>query len=101
MKYLRITIITLTLAIVAFLISQQTEKKITKSEITKESPDEPYEAFMLQRTYPNMVFDLKTYQAALNSAVTKKQNQRLSNQQSWILEGPGNIGGRFNCIAVN
>lgn len=101
MKYLRITIITLTLAIVAFLISQQTEKKITKSEITKESPDEPYEAFMLQRTYPNKVFDLKTYQAALNSAVTKKQNQRLSNQQSWILEGPGNIGGRFNCIAVN
>ena len=56
---------------------------------------------MLQRTYPNKTFDIKAYQAALNSAFTQTQNKRLSNQQSWTLEGPGNIGGRFNCIAVN
>ena len=101
MKYLGVSIITFTMTLIFFSTSQRVENKISGTKSTRESPDEPYEAFMLQRTYPNNIFDIKAYQKALNSAVSQKQNQRLSYQQSWTLEGPGNIGGRFNCIAVN
>lgn len=105
MKYLTITFVTLIIVVTVFSISHRSVKRINKVEFEKESPDEPYEAFMLQRTYPNKVFDVKAYQSALNSAVLlaqhQTQGQRFSNQLSWTLEGPGNIGGRFNCIAVN
>ncbi len=63
---------------------------------------EPYEEFMLQRTYPNKTFDVHAYQSALISAKIKSgHQQRLSRADNWNLEGPGNIGGRFNCIAVS
>ena len=101
MRYLIATLVTVILFITINSISHHPEKKINSIHQVKESPDEPYEEFMLQRTYPNKVFDVKAYQSALNSAVSQNRNKRLSQQESWTLEGPGNIGGRFNCIAVN
>ena len=101
MKYLISTLVIVILFFTITSISHHPEKKISSIQKVKESPDEPYEEFMLQRTYPNKVFDVKAYQSALNSAVSLNRNKRLSRQESWTLEGPGNIGGRFNCIAVN
>jgi len=69
-----------------------------------ENPNEPNEIFLLQRTYPNKTFDIKAYQTALQSAnQTNNLNilNKTNNFLSWQLEGPGNIGGRFNCIAVS
>ncbi|MFL5751930.1 MAG: VPS10 domain-containing protein [Bacteroidia bacterium] len=70
-------------------------------EKEKESPDEPYENFMLQRTYPNKTFDINAYRTALNGLSQDYSTAKLSSTLSWTMEGPGNIGGRFNCIAVD
>ena len=67
----------------------------------EESPSEPYEAFMLQRTYPNETFQIDAYRTALVDAATRGNNERSSSVISWDLEGPGNIGGRFNCCVVD
>jgi photosystem II stability/assembly factor-like uncharacterized protein len=52
-------------------------------------------------TYPNEVFDQEYYLEVLNNAnaqIAEKDNQ---NEVSWRMEGPLNIGGRINCIALN
>lgn len=77
---------------------KQQESEIESHE---ESPAEPYEEFMLQRTYPNETFEIDTYRNAVKDATTRGNNARSSSVVSWDLEGPGNIGGRFNCVAVD
>jgi photosystem II stability/assembly factor-like uncharacterized protein len=72
-------------------------RKTTKHE----SPEEPYENFMLQRTYPNKSFDVKAYRTALENAVQQNNMAKTVSTGAWTLEGPGNIGGRFNCLAVD
>lgn len=84
----------------AFFINAPFKITGNKNNLHTESPSEPYEKFMLQRTYPNDVFDVAAYRTALNSTVLNSIHQR-SAQPHWILEGPSNTGGRFNCIAVN
>lgn len=91
MKYLIATLVSVLLFFTLISISHHPEKKINKIQKVRELPDEPYEEFMLQRTYPNKVFDAKAYQSALNSAVSQNSNKRFSRQESWTLEGPGNI----------
>ena len=98
MKTLIIFFLALILIISFAFIYDHPTKKISKSE---ECPAEPYEEFMLQRTYPNEAFDIKAYQSALNDADLKSKQLRRQHVSSWTLEGPGNIGGRFNCLAVN
>lgn len=78
------------------LFSMKTETHVRK----KKNPFQPNEEFLLQRTWPNKTFDFQAYRSgfdqALAHAMTNKTNSAL-----WQLEGPGNIGGRFNCIAVH
>ena len=69
-------------------------------ETAEHSPEEPYEEFMLQRTYPNKTFDVNAYKSALSNAFSQNLLQK-TNTLSWQLEGPGNIGGRFNCVVVD
>ena len=72
-----------------------------KKEVLSKKEFEPNEEFLIQRTYPNKVFDLAAYQAGLKFAHEQFSNSALNrsaNTLSWQLEGPGNIGGRFNCI---
>jgi photosystem II stability/assembly factor-like uncharacterized protein len=99
-----------TLAISSFLLmafsfgcSERVAEKADKPkhERKEKSPEEPYEEFMLQRTYPNATFEINTYRTALNAAVQQASMQRSQQMAAWQLEGPGNIGGRFNCLAVH
>lgn len=71
------------------------------NNLHEESPSEPYEEFMLQRTYPNATFAIDVYRAAVNDAATRGNSDRSASMVSWDLEGPGNIGGRFNCLVVD
>jgi photosystem II stability/assembly factor-like uncharacterized protein len=87
--------------VVSFLIGSVSFADKHADRKKEHSPEEPYEEFMLQRTYPNRVFEVETYKAALNDAVERSSAQRSPNTISWQLEGPGNIGGRFNCVAVD
>jgi len=63
----------------------------------------PDEAHFLARTYPDFTLDLEAYVKTVNKA---KQHETLNLKNSatdtpWNLEGPTNIGGRINTIAVH
>ena len=62
---------------------------------------DPNEWMLLERSYPDAVFAAGSYRRAVTDAwrygITR--NERLD--QEWEVEGPGNIGGRFNCIAID
>lgn len=86
----------------SFVFSNDSAIRVTSEK--HETPEEPYEDFIFQRTYPNSTFEINTYRLALNDAVERARVERNSSWAStipWQLEGPGNIGGRFNCLAVD
>lgn len=65
------------------------------------NPALPYEWMELQRSWPDAAPDAVAYQAAMRQAQTQETNARMSSTVSWTVEGPGNIGGRFNSLAVD
>lgn len=74
-----------------------------KKEDKEENPAKPNEEFWIRRTYPNLVPDERAYFQALNKV---KESISLRGtipgfDNSWVVEGPGNIGARGNTIAVN
>ncbi len=89
----------LTASVIGFYFSSKhlpTEKHSPKQE--RFSPDEE---FLFQRSYPFAKFDINAYRKGLAEAHSLLANNRSINSANWTLEGPGNIGGRFNCIAVD
>jgi photosystem II stability/assembly factor-like uncharacterized protein len=98
-----LSIVLLTIAILMFFLPEHSHYH-SKSENGKdETEKEPYDDFMLQRTYPFNTFDITAYKKGLEDAAKKipAKNLRTTNALQWTAEGPGNVGGRFNCIAVN
>lgn len=61
---------------------------------------EPYDWAGVVRNYPDFSPDPETYLLALKSAEQEDALLRSSSSFniSWQLEGPGNIGGRINCL---
>lgn len=66
-----------------------------------ENPAEPYDWLMLQRSWPDASLDVEAYTASMRQAYAQAKNARSASTVSWTLEGPGNIGGRMNCIAID
>jgi photosystem II stability/assembly factor-like uncharacterized protein len=66
-----------------------------------ENPAEPYEWMEWQRSWPDAAPDAAAYQAAMQQARMQENNARMSSTVSWTVEGPGNIGGRFNSLAID
>jgi len=63
----------------------------------------PSEHFFLQRAYPDTAFDLLGYEQAMHIA-RREHTFFTSNRSStneWVAQGPGNIGGRINAIAIH
>ena len=75
-------------------------KKEIEHEMESENLLAPYDNFLISRTYPNSVFDFKAFQNCLMNAANKAKSKSL-HQLNWQLEGPSNIGGRFNCVVTN
>jgi photosystem II stability/assembly factor-like uncharacterized protein len=82
-----------------YLIDNQYDTDFEKEE-TEKYFDEPNEHFFDQRTYPNQKFDLKGYEQALLQAANFDDGTFARGGTSWKTEGPFNIGGRVNAIAV-
>ena len=62
----------------------------------------PYEFADYKRTWPNLYPDNKAFQNAMVNAAAAALNKAGNPfDEQWRIEGPGNIGGRINCIAVN
>ncbi|NNF01737.1 MAG: hypothetical protein HKN22_03560, partial [Bacteroidia bacterium] len=69
-----------------------------------QSKNEPHDHFDQQRSYPDTKFDVRAYQEALDKVSASESaafRQAGGLNSAWIQEGPGNIGGRINTIAVH
>jgi photosystem II stability/assembly factor-like uncharacterized protein len=62
----------------------------------------PYEFDDIKRTFPDKYPDNKAYQKAM-AQIASNLGAKAGNPfvDAWQVEGPGNIGGRINCIAVH
>ncbi|HHG84991.1 MAG TPA: hypothetical protein ENJ82_09615, partial [Bacteroidetes bacterium] len=84
---------------------QAVSTQISGAEAKLEAKLAPLDHFSLKRSYPDMQLDWRAYEAALQSAraaatLEKTQTSSIDNTP-WTLEGPGNIGGRINAIAID
>src|SRR5262245_59120273 len=68
---------------------------------------EPYDLFAFQRSYPDPAFDWQGWRKALQRAraETSAAEDRGpggcgGNATDWTLQGPANVGGRVNALAV-
>lgn len=53
----------------------------------------------LSRNYPHETFDEKEYFTSLQNEVQAVRTRSIGGE--WVSEGPGNFGGRVNCIAID
>lgn len=62
----------------------------------------PAEWFYAAREFPDFKTELTTYRSALNQVAAQTSDRNNTGFTApWRVEGPGNIGARINCIAVN
>ena len=78
----------------------------TEQEAAEASKFAPDEFYYMQRAYPAM--DMQSTFRGFEAALAQIQTDRDNTQQergifanTWTLEGPGNIGARFNSIALH
>jgi photosystem II stability/assembly factor-like uncharacterized protein len=60
----------------------------------------PEEGHMMAKNYPEKTFAYKAYEASMSN-IKKGISSSSSRNGSWVNEGPGNIGGRINTIAIH
>jgi uncharacterized protein YbjT (DUF2867 family)/photosystem II stability/assembly factor-like uncharacterized protein len=61
----------------------------------------PYEHFFLQRAYPDQQPDINAIEKGWQQARSMALSKSGGLQGLWTVEGPGNIGGRANVVAVH
>lgn len=89
-------------AILIQTVNQKVFQKKASRKNQEENIMEPNDRMLLMRSYPDKTFDYKAYQNALLSAYqTNNLQQKSAASLNWVVEGPGNIGGRFNCTAID
>lgn len=101
--------ITMAVAFVStiFLLTKKPsfDKIFLREEISRKEEDlnEISEQFFLQRSFPDTVFAIKAYDQAIQQALKDSRHSRSLTgfDLPWLLEGPGNIGGRFNVLTID
>ena len=90
-------------SLLSFLvISCSSSRKQLEEE--HENKMRPSELFYQQRTYPERNFNFSGYFKALDQVAEKRYLRSGPFQgfnASWTAEGPNNVGGRVNCLAVH
>ena len=100
-KYIALLSMAFTLMVTAYVCldnSQNTSILEGAKSLEKLYPSEEY--FMLKQ-YPETVFHYKAYERLLQEAFRFSELPGHRSAGEWRVEGPGNIGARANCIAVN
>ncbi|HAP01639.1 MAG TPA: hypothetical protein DCQ93_06915 [Bacteroidetes bacterium] len=72
--------------------------------LEKESNEQDLcENFFAQRSYPDSAFDFAAYDKAIRQCLhdSKPTRSLTGFDLPWLQEGPDNIGGRFNVMAIN
>ncbi|MBV6440188.1 MAG: Ycf48-like protein [Saprospiraceae bacterium] len=87
------------------ILSCQPTATVKKDKLAEKA--EPNEMFSFQRSYPDRDFDWKGWRkaivAARNEAISVQERSVSGcsgNASDWTQQGPGNIGGRVNTLAV-
>ena len=70
-----------------------------KENEREENSNNPNDMFYAQRMYPNDKFDTDGYMQAMHEATAFNENN-VRGGSNWTAEGPFNIGGRINTVAV-
>lgn len=99
MRYFAVLIIS-----VLFNTCTQNQSTTYVSRKALKQEQKPHEAYFQSRLYPQFYLNPNTLKQALHEAKKADQQQRLyktTTSASWELEGPLNIGGRINSIAVH
>lgn len=95
----------LTLLLFVFYSCQvdHSNKDSDQKSIDKRVDDKlyPYEGFFLSKNFPEEKFAYNAYREALKDVSQLKKTGSLTRAGEWIQQGPGNIGGRVNTIAIN
>lgn len=86
--------------ILSVIISGCDTEPVSQSKLDEKS--EPFDHFHFQRAYPDQAMDVAQMDKAANEIrKSLSGNATKSIEGSWTSQGPGNIGGRFNCLAVH
>ncbi len=102
MRVIKYISIVLTLIVVSFCSCGIDQKIKSHNDNDTQRMEEklfPAEGHILAQNYPEERFAIKAYRSAL--ANVKKQRDNSFRIGNWDQQGPGNIGGRVNSIAVN
>jgi len=96
--------VTITAAVSLCSIKFINKEKKSQPYIAGEKISEPYEHMLLQRTYPDAHFQFRAFRDAMKEAHRVEELKKLERSSSvlnWTIEGPSNIGGRYNCTAIH
>lgn len=91
-------ILVIALIIVAFFVFENNKKEKGLNKLAQKM--EPSDFLQFAKNYPDYKPDLIAYKKAIN-IVTEKMTSRSVSSVDWLLEGPTNIGGRFNKVLVH
>jgi photosystem II stability/assembly factor-like uncharacterized protein len=83
-----------------FLFSCAENNQATKESAKRLSDYGPADHLWERWTYPNETFDVAYFDKVIED-VKLQMLQKGGNDVSWRVEGPTNIGGRINCVALN
>lgn len=92
----------LLVVIVAQFLGSGSEPVAKNEQLEQKS--RPFDHFHFQRSYPDEHMDHRAYNAELDrikAETAHLKDSRAATAGSWTLEGPTNIGGRINTIAVD
>ena len=109
-KFLVILFLVLTITTGTILLFSSSEKTIVKNEIEFVEPEshpkqlEPTDHWYRMRAYPDGFNEqefLQQMQYLKEQAEETAANRTVDLTMPWMQEGPGNIGGRFNALAIS
>lgn len=67
-----------------------------------EEKHEPFDHFFFQRAFPDEAVDYEEMERTLKAAQRFSRNDlSKSSSAEWNIEGPYNLGGRINCVAIH
>ena len=92
---------------VLLLVCLYCTKCILKPEDTKSPTSKlasklyPFEDYFLEKQYPQTSVSIAAYNKALEDVKRFSQNSNNRFVGEWKVQGPGNIGARVNCLAID
>jgi photosystem II stability/assembly factor-like uncharacterized protein len=86
------------------LLSACSVQQVAQQSSERGPGQEPADQFYMSRMYPDSIFPMQAYRQALLIAANDREAAMAATRgggADWIEEGPYNISGRFNTIAIH